>query len=58
MWAVTETGGTIYVYANGTWSFEMQDEAPEVSEFGFWTYPCSLIRWRQSSAFLLMQKKK
>jgi hypothetical protein len=33
--AVTETGDTIFVYDNGTWSFEMEEQAPEASEFDF-----------------------
>ncbi|NOU61391.1 hypothetical protein ELS83_16405 [Marinifilum sp. JC070] len=33
--AVTELGDTIYVYNNGTWSFEIQEEAPVVNEFDF-----------------------
>jgi len=28
-WAVTESGDTIYVYDNGTWSFELLEVMPE-----------------------------
>ena len=30
--AFTEKGDTIYVYENGTWSFELLDEMPDVSD--------------------------
>ena len=34
--AITEYGDTIFVYDNGTWSFELLDEAPPIEkEFGF-----------------------
>ena len=33
--AVTEYGDTIYVYDNGTWSFDLLDVMPEVSELDF-----------------------
>lgn len=33
--AVTELGDTIYVYDNGTWSYDLLEEAPEVNEFSF-----------------------
>ena len=33
--AVTELGDTIYVYNNGTWSYEMLEESPEFDEFSF-----------------------
>jgi len=33
--AVTELGDTIYVYNNGTWSYEMLEETPEFNELSF-----------------------
>jgi hypothetical protein len=35
--AVTEYGDTIYIYNNGTWSFEQLDETPELDELAFLT---------------------
>ena len=35
--AVTELGDTIYVYSNGTWTYEPQEEVPAVfNELSFW----------------------
>jgi len=33
--AVTELGDTIYIYNNGTWSYDMLEESPEVNELSF-----------------------
>jgi len=33
--AVTETGDTIYVYDNGTWSYEFQEEMPLINELDY-----------------------
>jgi len=33
--AVTADGDTIYVYKNGTWSFEPNDVAPKVNDLDF-----------------------
>lgn len=33
--AITENGDTIFVYNNGTWSFELLDEMPVVHELSF-----------------------
>lgn len=33
--AVTEKGDTIFIYNNGTWSYELLEESPEVNEMSF-----------------------
>lgn len=33
--AVTELGDTIYIYDNGTWSFEILEEMPQVSDLDY-----------------------
>ena len=33
--AITEEGDTVYIYNNGTWSYELKDDAPYFNEFEY-----------------------
>lgn len=56
--AITENGDSIFVYDNGTWSFELRDEMPQVNEFGYLSAELEIDTLHQKFVFSPNAKKE
>lgn len=56
--AVMETGDTIYVYDNGTWSFELTEQAPVSEELAFTNVELTIDTLSQVQAYTSSANKE